>query len=365
MAGIAAAAIILALNPPLRASADAQAPTGGLPPAVSGPVRVGGDIKPPVKIKDAKPVYPPEAQAARIQGVVMIEAIIGVDGRVTGTRLIRSVPQLDAAALDAVRQWEYTPTTLAGKPVEVIMTVTVNFSMDLPAPPSAAPPLDLTGDWIGDDGGIYHIRTVGPEIFWFGRNEFGSWANVFHGTLSGLAAYTGRWADVPPGLSRNVGVITIRVLDANQLEMAGDPSNFTGRRWRRRGSAPATAAPQGAAGRGAAAAAAIPIPAGQFGAGAYRPGPGIAPPKTMRNVNPKYTQEAMKAKIEGTVQLEAVVREDGTAGDIRVVRSLDSTFGLDEAAMQALREWQFSPGRDRDGRPVPVLVMVEMSFRLH
>jgi TonB family protein len=85
----------------------------------------------------------------------------------------------------------------------------------------------------------------------------------------------------------------------------------------------------------------------------------------MRNVNPKYTQEAMKAKIEGTVQLEAVVREDGTAGDIRVVRSLDSTFGLDEAAMQALREWQFSPGRDRDGRPVPVLVMVEMSFRLH
>lgn len=69
------------------------------------------------------------AQAARIQGLVIIEATIGADGRVINARLLRSLPMLDHAALDAVRQWEFTPTLLNGVPVPVIMTVTVNFTL--------------------------------------------------------------------------------------------------------------------------------------------------------------------------------------------------------------------------------------------
>ncbi len=75
------------------------------------------------------PVYPPIAQSARVQGVVIIEAIIGPDGRVTEAKVLRSIPLLDAAALDAVKQWVYTPTLLNGVPVPVIMTVTVNFTL--------------------------------------------------------------------------------------------------------------------------------------------------------------------------------------------------------------------------------------------
>jgi periplasmic protein TonB len=91
------------------------------------PIRVGGKIKPPTKIKDVKPVYPDMAQSARVSGAVIVEATIGEDGKVIDAKILRSVPMLDKAALDAVRQWEYTPTLLNGVPVPVVLTVTVTF----------------------------------------------------------------------------------------------------------------------------------------------------------------------------------------------------------------------------------------------
>ena len=99
------------------------------PPPPTEPVRVGGAIKPPVKTRDVSPIYPSIAQSARVQGVVIIEATIGPDGRVQNARVLRSIPLLDNAALDAVQQWEFTPTLLNGSPVPVIMTVTVNFQL--------------------------------------------------------------------------------------------------------------------------------------------------------------------------------------------------------------------------------------------
>jgi len=91
-------------------------------------VRIGGQIKAPTKIKDVKPVYPAMAQSARVAGVVTIEATIGPDGKVIDAKVVRSIPLLDQAALDAVRQWEYTPTLLNGVPVPVLVTVTINFT---------------------------------------------------------------------------------------------------------------------------------------------------------------------------------------------------------------------------------------------
>ena len=98
-------------------------------PLPSRPVRPGGVIKTPVKVRHVPPIYPAIAQQARVEGIVIIEAVVGVDGRVVEARILRSKPLLDEAALDAVRQWEFTPTTLNGVPVPVIMTVTVNFTL--------------------------------------------------------------------------------------------------------------------------------------------------------------------------------------------------------------------------------------------
>ncbi len=96
--------------------------------AKMAPVRVGGRIRAPNKIKDVKPVYPAMAQSAHVAGAVTIEATIGPDGKIIDARVVRSIPLLDQAALDAVRQWEYTPTLLNGVPVPVLVTVTINFT---------------------------------------------------------------------------------------------------------------------------------------------------------------------------------------------------------------------------------------------
>jgi protein TonB len=82
-----------------------------------------------MKIKDVAPKYSSIALAARAEGVVILEATIGVTGMVEDVRILRSIPLLDAAALEAVRQWEYSPTLLNGVPVSVLITVTVNFTL--------------------------------------------------------------------------------------------------------------------------------------------------------------------------------------------------------------------------------------------
>src|SRR5262249_27605023 len=106
-----------------------EAPPPPPPPPPPAPVRVGGAIKAPAKIRDAKPVYPPIAQSARVSGIVIIEATIGPDGKVKDAKVLKSIPLLDQAALDAVKQWQYSPTLLNNVPVPVIMTVTVNFTL--------------------------------------------------------------------------------------------------------------------------------------------------------------------------------------------------------------------------------------------
>jgi TonB family protein len=106
-----------------KAVADAEARAK----AKAAAVRVGGKIEPPIKMNDVKPVYPAIAQNAGVTGVVIIEATVGADGKVIDAKVLRSIPMLDQAALDAVRQWEYKPTLLNGVAVPVIMTVTINF----------------------------------------------------------------------------------------------------------------------------------------------------------------------------------------------------------------------------------------------
>jgi TonB family protein len=107
------------------------------PPTSGAPVRVGGGIKPPVKTRNAVAVYPDLALRARVAGVVILEINIGTDGVVNAARVLRGVPLLNDAALDAVKQWQYEPTLLNGTPVPVIMTVTVAFT--LPEPPAGQP----------------------------------------------------------------------------------------------------------------------------------------------------------------------------------------------------------------------------------
>jgi protein TonB len=99
------------------------------PPKTQGPVRVAMLPESPRKTVDVHPVYPEIARAAHVEGTVILEAVLDTGGHVTQLKVIRSVPLLDQAALDAVRQWRYSPSIYYGRPVSVLMTITVRFTL--------------------------------------------------------------------------------------------------------------------------------------------------------------------------------------------------------------------------------------------
>ena len=102
---------------------------------------------------------------------------------------------------------------------------------------------------------------------------------------------------------------------------------------------------------------------GGTGGGVYQPGNGVSLPRIIREVKPQYTSDAMRAKIQGAVLLQCTVRPDGSVTDIQVIRSLDPTFGLDQEAIKAARQWRFAPGT-RMGQPVSVQITIELTFTL-
>jgi protein TonB len=129
--------------PGVETSNGLPAEAGGLPTGVSpsiplppvpvkpaGPVRAGDLPIAPHKVVDARPIYPEIARAARVEGTVVMEAVLDPSGRVTQLRIIKSVPLLDQAAAEAVRQWRYSPSTYGGHPVSVLMTITIRFTLN-------------------------------------------------------------------------------------------------------------------------------------------------------------------------------------------------------------------------------------------
>jgi TonB family protein len=102
---------------------------------------------------------------------------------------------------------------------------------------------------------------------------------------------------------------------------------------------------------------------GGTGGGVYRPGNGVVSPEVLHEERPQYTSGAMRAKVQGIVEVEAIVMTDGTVGQVQVVRSLDDRWGLDDKAVEAVKRWRFRPGT-RFGKPVPVLVNIELTFTL-
>ena len=115
--------------PPVPPPPPLALPPPGHEPLDPSAVRIGDGSTSPTKFVDVRPIYPPSAKEAKIQGVVVLEALIGADGKVERAVVRRSVPELDQAAIDAVRQWVFAPTLINGQPAKVIVTATVDFSL--------------------------------------------------------------------------------------------------------------------------------------------------------------------------------------------------------------------------------------------
>jgi protein TonB len=114
----------------IQQAAPSGTPVTPVAAPLGAPLRIGGDVTAPMKITDVAPAYPAVARDARVQGRVILEVTLNEAGEVADVRVLRPLPMLDQAAIDAVRQWRYTPTLLNGVPQPVVMTVTVDFSLD-------------------------------------------------------------------------------------------------------------------------------------------------------------------------------------------------------------------------------------------
>ena len=124
-----------ALDPSLLGPPGIPVPGPPSPPPVPEPkraaqvFRVGQGVREPRRIAGAAPEYPPLARSARVEGVVILEAVIDAQGTIDRVKVLKSVPLLDGAAVAAVKGWRYTPTLLNGVPVSVLMTITMNFTL--------------------------------------------------------------------------------------------------------------------------------------------------------------------------------------------------------------------------------------------
>jgi TonB family protein len=301
-------------------------------------VRVGGNIKPPTKTVDVKPVYPAIARSARVQGVVICEVLIGPDGKVADAHILRSIPLLDEAALDAVRLWEFTVTLLNGNPVPVIMTATVNFVLDGRAPPTLSISTPVT---IMFEAGVQRAKIL-----------------EFISQVTGLVV--GADADAAPALNTTVETlerrnVTVEEALAAILEPVGltysvaGPNSIIVRQVKGPGS---STLPGG-----------VPVEYGQaanWPVDAVRVGGDIKPPTKIRDVRPAYPEVAQKARVQGVVICEVLIGPEGWVTDARVLRSIPL---LDQAAFDAVRQWEFTPTL-LNGNPVPVIMTVTVNFTL-
>ena len=252
MNAIAAIALFLCLASTSMAAGARQA-------AEARVYKPGDGVSAPVVVKEVKPQYTADAMRARVQGAVTLECVVQPDGTIGEARVTKALnPGLDQEAIKAVKQWRFEPGKKDGKPVPVLITLEMTFTLrDTPAPGGATKPP------------LFPVRPLTP------------------------------------------------------------------------GDAGAKSQPQAT--------------------GVYKPGAGVSAPVLVKQVKPQYTAEAKDARIQGVVTLECVVQPDGTVGDVEVIKALED--GLDQEAIKAVKQWRFEPGK-KDGKPVPVLITLEMTFTL-
>ncbi len=264
------------------------------------------DIKPPRLIHSVDPVYPEAAQKAGVAGVVIVELTIGDDGKVARVAVLKSVPLLEQAVVDAVRQWEYEPLVIDGKRRPVVLTATIQFM--------------LARDKDGNITGAQAVIAGG----------------VAGGILGATQGETVGWIEADP-----------KMKEALESAIKGGAEGGI------QGGVVGGVLSGGAGG-------AQDKERQAFEKGAVKAVGDVKPPSLIHSVDPEYPEEAAKAGVEGTVIIEARADEKGNVDAVRILRSVPA---LDDAAVAAVKKWKYEP-MTINGKPVKVLFTVTVKFRL-
>jgi TonB family protein len=299
-------------------------------------VLVRDSMPKPKPIKKVDPVYPEEARKEGIQGVVILEGRIDESGRVTDVMVLRSVPGLDEAAMDAVKQWVYEPLVIQGKPRQAVFTVTVRFQLGEKEIEKFAEGAVKVKEGIEPPKIIKRVDPKYPED----ARKAGIQGVVI---LEARIDIYGAVKDVM--VLRSVPALNQAAIDAVK-QWVYEPLVINGK-----------------------AQEAVFTTTIRFGLNGHgkKPGEerpsettGQAEPRLIKKVDPVYPEAARKAGIEGTVLLEA---KTDTKGDVVAVRVLKSVPELDQSAIEALKQWKYEP-YVVDGKPAGLVFTVTIRFAL-
>lgn len=329
----AVAVVLVAIFAAAPAAAQAPIQSG----FGQGAYTPGAGVTDPVLLKEVRPNYTSDGLRAKVEGLVELEVIVLANGTVGDVRVTKSLDKvfgLDGEAMIAAKKWLFRPGMVKGVAVPTIVTLILEFRVARnPVAVEQTPASRLSSPQV--------IKEVKPT--------YPAGMTGIRGTveLEGVVLANGTVTDVKVTKSPDARFDAAAIAAAQQWLF-------------RPGYANGVAVPTNVTlilefQPGGEAAAGAPAP--------MRPGSGVSDPKLLKEVRPIYPDAAMREKIQGTVELEAVVDVDGSVTQVRVTRSLDNTFGLDQAAIDAARQWKFEPGTLK-GTPVPVLITLLLEFRL-
>jgi TonB family protein len=346
---------------------------------VPDPIRVSAGVISSLSIYKVNPVYPPDAKAAGIQGAVVLRAMLGKDGSVEALQVVSGPPALTPSALDAVKQWTYKPYMLNGQPVEVETTITVNYTLADPSTPQGQGTPNGSSSVASDYNGL-PLKKIGgpvstPMVIYQVEPQFSQEArqakfmgvvllnlivdqnglpqnvHVLRGVGMGLdmkaieAVKQYRFKPAmengkPVAVALNIEV-NFQIFDKPPVLPAATAAanSFTGTAGTTGNPTPTTTNPD------------LVL---------KKIGGGVSTPIVIHSVSPEYTPEARKAKIEGIVLVNLIVDQRGLPQNVYVVRGID--VGLDEKAVEAVRQYRFKPAME-DGKPVRAELNVEVNFK--
>ncbi len=359
-------------------------PTGGVVPGV---LKSGAKVMPPKLVKQVDPIYPEIARQSKVEGIVILEATTDTYGRVANVRILRSIPLLDQAAIDALRQWVYEPMVVEGKPEPVTFTVTVRFALDEKKP-------EVGGVVGGVLGGVQGGVSGGVKGGVQGGVE-GGVSSVTFGALD-IQAYKEFEGDAvravgdikPPRLIKEVapvyplkarqgqveGIVILEakadeqgtVVDARILRsipLLDQAAIDAVKQWKYE--------PLIINGKARQVIFTVTVrfmlkegdqakTIEKFAAGAVKAAGEIQPPKLIKEVAPVYPEVARVAGVQGVVILSVKADETGKIVDAMILRSIPL---LDQAAIDAVKQWVYEP-TIIDGKAVPIVFTVTVRFQL-
>jgi TonB family protein len=361
---------------------------GGVVPGV---LKSGAKVMPPKLVKTVEPIYPEIARQSKVEGVVILEATTDTYGRVANVRILRSIPLLDQAAIDALRQWVYEPMVVEGKPEPVTFTVTVRFALDEKKPEVGGVVGGVLG---GVQGGVQGGVSGGVQGGVSGGVEGGvSSANA--GALD-IQAYKEFEGDAvravgdikPPRIIKEVapvyplkarqgqveGIVILEakadeqgtVVDARILRsipLLDQAAIDAVKQWKYE--------PLIINGKARQVIFTVTVrfmlkegdqakTIEKFAAGAVKAAGEIQPPKLIKEVAPVYPEVARVAGVQGVVILSVKADETGKIVDAMILRSIPL---LDQAAIDAVKQWVYEP-TIIDGKAVPIVFTVTVRFQL-